>query len=107
MSKMQVANTILEQLGGGRFLVMTGAKNLVGDHQSLGMKINGRNKAGRAVNKVSITLAADDTYTVQTWYFRGMALRAVDEMTGVYCDQLRAVFTSFTGLHTSLGTMGR
>jgi hypothetical protein len=35
MSNLTVANTILEQLGGGRFIAMTGAKSFVGGEDSL------------------------------------------------------------------------
>ena len=34
MSNMTVAKTILEQLGGNKFRMMTGAKNLAGDENS-------------------------------------------------------------------------
>ena len=35
MSNLTVAKTILEQLGGNKFCMMTGAKNLAGDENSL------------------------------------------------------------------------
>ena len=42
--RMRVAKTILEQLGGNHFRMMTGAKNLAGDENSLSMRI-GRNSS--------------------------------------------------------------
>ena len=39
MSNLKVAETILEQLGGNKFRMMTGAKNLAGDETSLSMRI--------------------------------------------------------------------
>ena len=44
MSDMTVAKTILEQLGGNKFRVMTGAKNFMGFTDGLVMKI-GRNSS--------------------------------------------------------------
>ncbi len=35
MNNLKVAETILEQLGGNQFRMMTGAKNLAGDENSL------------------------------------------------------------------------
>jgi len=37
--RMRVAKTILEQLGGNHFRMMTGAKNLAGDENSLSMRL--------------------------------------------------------------------
>jgi len=42
--RMRVAKTILEQLGGNKFRMMTGAKKLAGDENSLSMRI-GRNSS--------------------------------------------------------------
>lgn len=39
MADMTVANEILRQLGGNKFLVMTGANHLIGDTYSLSMKL--------------------------------------------------------------------
>jgi hypothetical protein len=33
---------------------------------------------------------------------RGLAVRPIDERCDVYCDQLRGVFETLTGLRTSL-----
>jgi hypothetical protein len=100
---MAVANTILEQLGGRKFLVMTGAKNLIGSQTSLTMKVNGRYQ-GKKVNKVTIRLDPSDTYTVEAGYFAMRQLTTEIRATreGVYCDNLQAVFTSLTGLATKL-----
>lgn len=101
MSDMTVAKTILQQLGGNRFLVMTGAKNLVGSENSLAMKINGRNGAGKKVSHVRITLTPEDTYTVETMNVYGSKVTTVNTRLNVYCDSLRESFESLTGLYTS------
>ena len=104
MTDLQVANTILEQLGGRKFLVMTGAKNLIGNNVALTMRVNGRCKAG-AVNFVRITLDPTDTYTVEGYYIRGHKMSPRCRATDVYCDRLQEMFTEATGLYTSLGTI--
>ena len=53
MSNLIVAETILKTLGGNKFRMMTGAKNLAGDENSLSMRI-GRNSSNS--NYLKITL---------------------------------------------------
>ena len=103
MADLTVAKTILEQLGGGRFLTMTGAKNIIGSENGLSFRINSVNYDGKRVNVVHITLDPSDTYTVVASYLRARKLKNVATVSDVYNDQLQAVFTRVTGLHTSLG----
>ena len=106
MADMTVANTILAQLGGSRFLAMTGAKNLTGapDRLTFGLPRN----PGK-VTHISIVLMPTDLYRV-TFYQLGRrpssAPLVLSEETNVYAEDLRAVFTDATKLETSLGTMG-
>jgi hypothetical protein len=101
---MQIANTILEQLGGRRFIVMTGAKNFVGGTDSLSFSLP-RNASN--CNKMRITLTPADTYTVDMFKIRAGKFENPVTRENVYCDQLQDVFTSVTGMYASLGTMGR
>jgi hypothetical protein len=99
---MTVSRTILEQLGGRRFLVMTGAKNLVGSADALTMRIASVNKDRKRVNVVSITLDPSDTYTVEAIFASRNTRTVVGTRSNVYCDGLQAVFTELTGLYTHL-----
>ena len=92
---MSVANTILSQLGGNKFLAMTGAKQLVNTGKGLQFKI-GKNES--KANIVSIELNSSDTYTVTFRNLRGINLKTIKEFTGVYDDMLQNIFTSTTGL---------
>lgn len=94
------AQTILAQLGGNRFVAMTGARNFVGDTAALRFALPAR-LAKDGINKVKVELVAD-TYTVTFWKLRGMDVKVVAEREMVYADQLRDVFTSVTGLRVSL-----
>ena len=105
---MSVAETILAQLGGRRFIVMTGAKNLMSHtaDNALSFRIPGTMTKDR-INYVKITLTPDDLYTMEFGKIRGTTYRVIETVEGVYCDMLRDIFTDKTGLETSLGTMGR
>jgi hypothetical protein len=97
MSDMTVANTILEQLGGGKFRVMTGAKNFTGDDNSLTFHLPS-NFATKGINIVKVILDATDTYTVEFSKLRAMKLTAIASRDDVYCFDLQRVFTEVTGL---------
>jgi hypothetical protein len=99
MSNLTVANTILEQLGGGRFIAMTGAKSFVGGEDSLHFSIP---KSKDGINKVRIILAPSDTYRMEFYKARGIECALIGEMEMVYAEDLRRIFTSHTGLHTNL-----
>ena len=94
-----VAKEILRQLGGNMFATMTGAKGFLFSDNSLTFKV-GRNS--KSVTAVSITLDPSDTYTVK-FFTRGGKEKAT--VSDVYADNLRIVFTTHTGLETSLGRM--
>lgn len=98
MSKLIVAETILEQLGGNRFRVMTGAKDFLGQSNSLRFRIPRSN----GITHVFIELTPNDDYTVTFFRVHGLTVTEVDKLEGVYCDMLQEVFTRATGLDTHL-----
>lgn len=98
---MQLAQTILEQLGGRKFLAMTGANNLMTFDNGLQIKLPS-NFATNGINVVRITLTPADEYDVEFGKLRGLNYKVIETVEGVYCDMLQDVFTSATGLLTSL-----
>ena len=105
---MDVANEILRQLGAGRFIAMTGAKNLTGSADSLSFSLpGGGGFVQHGINHVRITLEPSDTYRVVFSRLRARKLTTVEEYDDVYSDSLRELFEHVTGLRTSLGTLGR
>lgn len=108
---MSIATTILEQLGGGRFLAMTGCHHLVDDGRTLRMSIP-RNFS--KANRLYITLDWDDTYTMRFFYYRSGWISTktgkevepktveIKTVKGVYFDMLEEIFTSVTGMYTRL-----
>lgn len=95
----QIAQTILEQLGGNRFIAMTGAQHFGYTDNALSFKI-GRN-AGK-VTHVRVTLDPSDTYTVDFLAVRGAKVKTLQEYSVVYADNLRDVFARVTGMAVSL-----
>jgi len=95
-----IATTILEQLGGSKFLAMTGARQLVYDTRELAFKLPGFAKDG--INYVKVVLNADDTYSVIFMKYRGLKVTNVKTVDMIYADMLRDVFKSVTGLDCTL-----
>lgn len=93
----QVADTILQQLGGNKFIAMTGAKSFIGSDDSLKFKIPG----GQIIE---VSLNGDDTYTLTVGRFNKKALEVKysQVLNRVYADQLTEIFTHVTGLEVSL-----
>ncbi len=103
MNKRQ-AGEMLKQLGGNRFIMMTGAKNFGVGPKGAGFKI-GRNSKG--VNFVRIDLK-NDLYNMEFIQLRkkrgsmDVNMKVLKRVKGVYADQLQSVFTKHTGMYTSL-----
>ena len=104
-----VPQTILQQLGGNKFVLMTGSKNFEGknptatDKGYLRMKLI---KNAGNVNYLTVTLDWDDTYTME--FFKLSLTKGEIKKTNfktfndVYFDDLQEIFTSVTQLYTSL-----
>ena len=97
---MSVAKTILEQLGGNKFRMMTGAKNFMGFTEGLVMKI-GRNSSNS--NYLKITLNSMDLYDMEFAKVSRMGeKKSVTEYNNVYNDSMVEVFEKHTGMYTKL-----
>lgn len=99
MSNQQIAKTILNQLGAGRFVAMTGAKNFVAIENGLSFNI----PSSKGINRVKIVLdVAQDLYNVEFAYYRALKYTVKKTHEGVYCDMLEKIFEQETGLYTRL-----
>lgn len=100
---IEVASTILAQLGGERFRTMTGARDFSATENSLTFRLP---RAGKKITSVEIALAPTDTYTMTFRNVRrtatGHVNKVVEEHSGIYSDMLESVFTEVTGLYTRL-----
>lgn len=104
------ATILIEQLGGRKFIAMTGTKNFITDNANGTPTLRMDLKANfGGVNRLQIALNANDTYTM---YFYKLAIgkstnweaKVTKEQTfaGVYSDMLQSIFTKVTGLYTKL-----
>jgi hypothetical protein len=104
MNNQEVAATILSQLGGNRFKVMTGAKNF--NYSSEGQAFLafqiGRNASKANMVRIEYDEARDLYNFVFLKFSMKTGLKELERSNGVYCDQLREIFTRYTGLYTSL-----
>lgn len=100
MTTQTVGQIILQQLGGNKFIAMTGAKMFVQSDNSLQFRIP--KFPGVKVNFVKIILEPSDTYRVQFMKIRGTTFETIAEREDIYAENLKDVFTRVTGLRTSL-----
>lgn len=113
----QIASVILQQIGGGAFRVMTGARSFLSIDKGIQFRLPS-NFARNGINCVRIKLNADDLYDIEFGKIsnktsetlkgtgRGVKMPVYDtisEVEGVYGDQLARVFSEETGLDTSMG----
>ena len=98
--KLQIAKTILSQLGGNKFVAMTGAKSF--GYDSKGSVVSLQFKIGRNAKQVNIVrinyIKGKDLYEMN--FYKGTKL--LKKVSNVYADQLRKIFTKHTGMYTSL-----
>jgi hypothetical protein len=95
VTDLTVPKTILAQLGGERFMMMSGATGLVGGADSLTLKLGNNPKR---VTHVRISLTPDGLYDM-TLFTTGRGPQSHD---GVHGEMLPEVFGANTGLHTTL-----
>lgn len=96
--RQQIASTIYEQIGGGEFTAMTGAKNFVAVERGLAWRMIPRTAKG--VKFIKIQLQDDDTYTLTFIRQKNVGGDLSQDM--VHWDQLRTIIERVTGLDTSL-----
>lgn len=100
----EVANTILDQLGGAnRLAMMCGCKDFVGDAKGVWFKVGkgarlGGEMLGKSVTACAVFLDETDTYTVCFYAGRGVHMQEAYKVPGVYADQLRPIFEAQTGM---------
>lgn len=94
-----VANTILAQLGGNKFIAMTGAKDISSEKDALNFKLPkmAKNKS----NFITIKLVNDE-YTIKFFKYAKFDLTEISKFDNVQASDLTKVFERETGLATKL-----
>jgi hypothetical protein len=100
------ANILIQQLGGNKFFAMTGVRKeyIVVGKKDLQMDIPAKSTNGR-INKIWIELASNDTYTLKAYRFNRRTLECPqvgETISNVYAENLKAAFTTLTGLFLNL-----
>ena len=99
MDKRQGAET-LKQLGGNRFIMMTGAKHFGVGPNGMSFKIG---KNSKRVNHVTIDYdRGRDLYNMKFDWVTIKGIKNKKTLKGIYADQLQDMFTKYTGMYTSL-----
>jgi len=93
------AAIILKQIGGNRFIAMTGAKGFAFSDKYMSFKI-GRNSKG--INFVRIAHNAMDTYDMEFGFVSVRGIKVKKKVKGVYADMLGTMFKKYTGMNVSL-----
>jgi hypothetical protein len=99
--KMQIQETIIDQLGRGKFIAMTGAGSFVYIRRGIQFSFRG----SKIANKCVITLDdGTDTYTIKFYKLNMLkgTCPLVSSRELVYADTLRDVFKAETGLDVTL-----
>ena len=94
-----VAETIMSQLGGSKFTAMTGAKALTHGKDNVHITIP-KNKS--PANRLKITLNSKDLYNLDFAKQKGLDYDVVKSFKDIDAENLRKVFTDYTGMKTSL-----
>lgn len=97
----QVAAAIFDQLGARKFLVMTGARELVATAQGLQFKLPA-NFAKDGVNMIRVELNALDTYDVIAGRWARLDFKEKARESLIYGQDLQRAFTRLTGLDTRI-----
>lgn len=99
---MEIAKTILEQLGGaGRLKMMTGANNFTAVKNGVTFSIK-----NRKVNYIKITLNSRDLYDVYFYKLAVGKLKLLSEHNDIYFDELIPLFEKETGMYLTFYLKG-
>jgi hypothetical protein len=98
---LTIAKTILQQIGGRRFIVMTGASGFTGHKDGLAFKLPSR-FATDGINYIRIYLNPMDTYDLEFGKIWGKKYDQLKKIDGVYFEDLRRILSETTGLALSL-----
>jgi len=97
----EIANTILDQMGGARKLkLFTGADKFIAYPN--GVAFRWPSQQPSRGNMMKITLDPDDTYSVEFMHASKSGAKSVAKMDGVYAEDLMDIFEKQTGLFLTL-----
>ena len=98
MNKRKAA-IILKQIGGNRFIAMTGAKGFAFSDKYMSFKIGRKSKG---INFVRIGHNAMDTYDMEFGFVSTKGIKVKKKVKDVYADMLGQMFKKYTGMNVRL-----
>ena len=96
-----IAIEILKQLGGHKFIVITGAKNFYSFNNGMGFQLP-QNITKDRISHIKITLNCMDAYDIEFVNIRNTTIKKIDSIYGIYNDGLQDVISDRTGLALTL-----
>lgn len=96
----RIGQTILKQLGGNKFIAMTGAKNFIWLKSGVQFDLSSRMTKNKA-KRITIELV-NDLYTINFYKIRGLDFTKLTSKVGITAENLASTFSSLTGLTTKL-----
>ena len=103
--RKQVAETILDQLGGRQMVRMTGTKNIAIENEGIGgvsFKIETTMFTKNKINHIKVILNGSDYYDVTFSSVRGSKIKQVSTHNDIDCFSLAPLFERETGMLTRL-----
>ncbi len=95
-----VAKTILNQLGGSKFIAMTGARSFTSEEDALNFRIPSKNKS--KATHIKVILNVMDTYDMEFISSARLGCRLLNKIGSIHAEDLQRIFTIETGLDTHL-----
>lgn len=96
---MKIPEIILKQLGGNKFIAMTGMKNAVGSNNGLTVILP---RAKDGITHIEIKLKSNDLYMVKFGKIVKYEYKVLHEHDDVYSDSLKGLISDKTGLLLSI-----
>jgi hypothetical protein len=98
----KTVETILEQMGGFRFIKMVGAHNLT--NRDKGTTLGFHFRMCRKANICLIHLNGMDLYDIEFHQYskKNFTTKKKEEYNDIYAEDLQRIFTEYTGLDTHL-----
>lgn len=97
----QIAGVILDQLGARRFIMMTGARDIVATAEGLQFKLPA-NFSKDGINMMRVEINDQDTYNVIAGRWLRLEFKEKGRESGIYSEDLQRAFTCLTGLDIEL-----
>jgi hypothetical protein len=99
-NEMTIGRIILRQLG-GRFIAMTGAKDLIDLGNGIQMTLPATMTKNRG-SKLRITLNGDDLYDIEFGKIVRLEYRVLERLESVFVGDMHRLIEDMTGLATRL-----